>query len=214
VDAIALLTISSMVLLTLPSRPGWLAHAARPIAVLGLSGVAAIALLPPLERFWLKFPTWMPIPGAFRERAEGTLRQVLRGIRSFHDPGRLGRFIALTAIIWCLDGVTTVVLGSAIRVSISLPIAFLLIAGLGLGSAMPSTPGYVGIYQFVAVSILTPFGYSRTDAIAYILLVQAMSYVVLAFWGLIGLGVGQDPRIEDRLSGCEAAPNFREKGIQ
>jgi uncharacterized membrane protein YbhN (UPF0104 family) len=71
--------------------------------------------------------------------------------------------------------------------SITLPIAFLLIAGLGLGSALPSTPGYVGIYQFVAVSILTPFGYSRTDAIAYILLVQAMSYVVLAFWGLIGL---------------------------
>ena len=74
-------------------------------------------------------------------------------------------------------------------------VAFLLIAGLGLGSAMPSTPGYVGIYQFVAVSILTPFCYSRTDAIAYILLVQAMSYVVLAFWGLIGLGVGRDLRI-------------------
>jgi uncharacterized membrane protein YbhN (UPF0104 family) len=170
--------------------------------------------LPPLEGFWLKFLTWMPIPGAFRERVEGTLRQVLRGIRSFHDPGRLGRFVALTAIIWCLDGVTTVVLASAIRLSISLPIAFLLIAGLGLGSAMPSTPGYVGIYQFVAVSILTPFGYSRTDAIAYILLVQAMSYVVLAFWGLIGLGVGQDTRIEDRSSHYESPPNFREKGMQ
>jgi uncharacterized membrane protein YbhN (UPF0104 family) len=187
VDAIALLTISSMVLLTLPNRPGWFAHAARPIAVLGLSGVAALALLPPLEWFWLKFLTWAPIPGAFRQRVEGTLRHVLRGIRSFHDRGRLGRFVGLTAVVWCLDGVTTVVLASAIGVSITLPIAFLLIAGLGLGSALPSTPGYVGIYQFVAVSVLTPFGYSGTDAIAYILLVQAMSYAVLGFWGLIGL---------------------------
>jgi uncharacterized protein (TIRG00374 family) len=212
-DAIALLTISSMVLLTLPNRPGWLAHAARPIAVLGVTGVAAIALLPPWERFWLKFLAWTPMPGAFREQAEGTLRHVLRGIRSFHDRGRLGRFLALTAIVWCLDGITTVVLASAIGMSITLPIAFLLIAGLGLGSAMPSTPGYVGIYQFAAVSILTPFGYSRTDAIAYILLVQAISYVVLAFWGLIGLGLGRDLRIKDRLSRCEAPSYYREGGM-
>ena len=32
----------------------------------------------------------------------------------------------------------------------------------------------LGIYQFVAVSVLTPFGFSRTDAIAYILVAQAL----------------------------------------
>ena len=64
--------------------------------------------------------------------------------------------------------------------------AFLLIAGLGLGSALPSTPGYVGIYQFVTVTILTPFGFSRTDAIAYILVAQALGYAVIGFWGSLG----------------------------
>jgi uncharacterized membrane protein YbhN (UPF0104 family) len=66
-------------------------------------------------------------------------------------------------------------------------VAFLLMAGLGLGSALPSTPGYVGIYQFVAVRVLTPFGFSRTDAIAYILVAQALSYVVIGLWGSVGL---------------------------
>jgi hypothetical protein len=61
-----------------------------------------------------------------------------------------------------------------------------LITGLGLGSALPSTPGYVGIYQFVAVSVLVPFGFSRTDAIAYILLAQALQYVIITALGLIG----------------------------
>ena len=64
--------------------------------------------------------------------------------------------------------------GAALGFQIPLPVAFLLIAGLGLGSALPSTPGYVGIYQFVAVTVLTPFGFSRTDAIAYILVAQAL----------------------------------------
>jgi uncharacterized membrane protein YbhN (UPF0104 family) len=43
----------------------------------------------------------------------------------------------------------------------------------------------VGIYQFVAVSVLVPFGFSKTDAIAYILLAQAGQYVLTAFWGLL-----------------------------
>ena len=66
-------------------------------------------------------------------------------------------------------------------------LAFLLITGLSVGTALPSTPGYVGIYQFVAVTVLTPFGFSRTDAIAYILVAQALMYVVIGFWGSLGL---------------------------
>jgi uncharacterized membrane protein YbhN (UPF0104 family) len=71
--------------------------------------------------------------------------------------------------------------------------AFLLTAGLALGSALPSTPGYVGIYQFVAISILTPFGLSRTAAIAYILLFQALNYVIVLSLGSIGFARQRRP---------------------
>ncbi len=187
VDAIALITISSVVLLTLPTQPGWLAKAAKPFAILGLGGAAAIALLPIFEAFWFKFLERLPVPEKLRHPIEHILEHVLEGIRSFHNPGRLFRFLGLTAIIWLLDGITTVVGAFSIGVPISLPIAFLLVAGLGLGSALPSTPGYVGIYQFVAVSVLEPFGIDKSAAIAYILLFQALNYVVVLFWGLIGL---------------------------
>src|SRR6202023_331123 len=45
-DAIALVVISALVLLTLPAQPGWLAGAARPFAILGLLGAIAIGVLP------------------------------------------------------------------------------------------------------------------------------------------------------------------------
>jgi len=35
--------------------------------------------------------------------------------------------------------------------------------------------------------VLTPFGFSRTDAIAYILVAQALMYIVIGFWGSLGL---------------------------
>lgn len=187
VDAIALITISAGVLLIVPVQAGWLMKAARPFAVIGLAGVAAIVLLPLFESFWFRVLARLPVPPRLRGTVEMILRHVLDGIRSFHDPGRLTRFLGFTAIIWLADAIVTVTGARSIGISIGLPVALLLVAGLGLGSALPSTPGYVGIYQFVAVNVLTPFGFSKTQAIAYILLFQALNYAVILFWGLLGM---------------------------
>ena len=185
-DAIALVAISVAVLLTLPARPGWLAAAARPFAVAGLCALAAIALLPRLEKRGRVLLDRAPLPAGLRARLMALLEHGLRGMRAFHDARRLLRFVGLTAIIWCLDATGTVIAARALGLPMALPVAFLLIAGLGLGSALPSTPGYAGIYQFVAVSVLTPFGFTRTGAIAYILLAQALSYVVMGGLGAMG----------------------------
>jgi len=186
-DAIALVTISALVLLILPPQPGWLATAARPFAILGFAGVAAIAVLPWLEPFMQRMLARLPLPENPRGALAHLIEHVVHGIRSFHDARRIAGFLGLTAVIWSMDAVGAVIIGRAVGVPLSLPVAFLLITGLGLGSALPSTPGYVGIYQFVAVSVLTPFGVGKTDAIAYILLLQANSYLVVTFWGLLGL---------------------------
>jgi uncharacterized membrane protein YbhN (UPF0104 family) len=124
-----------------------------------------------------------PLPPSVRPKVSKAIDDVLRGMRAFHHPGRLGAFVGLTAIIWTLDAIAVVMGGSALGLDMPFPVAFLLIAALGLGSALPSTPGYVGIYQFVAVTVLMPFGFSRVDAIAYILVAQAVLYVVIGFWG-------------------------------
>jgi uncharacterized membrane protein YbhN (UPF0104 family) len=122
-----------------------------------------------------------------RERLVAVFEQGLRGLRAFHHLGRLSAFCGFSTAIWILDAVATTITAKALALDVPLSVAFLLLAGLGLGSALPSTPGYVGIYQFVAVTVLTPFGLSRTDAIAYILVAQALSYVVIGVWGAIGI---------------------------
>ena len=185
-DAIALITISAGVLITLKDQPAWVANAAKPFAIIGVAGLLAIATLPRMERLWFKLLVAMPLPKGLHEKFEHLLREMLSGIGSFHDAGRATRFIALTIAVWCVDAFGTTIGAKAIGLEISLPVAFLLIAALGLGSALPSTPGYVGIYQFVAVTVLTPYGFSRTDAIAYILFAQAVLYAVVGFWGVIG----------------------------
>jgi uncharacterized protein (TIRG00374 family) len=186
-DAIALVVISALVLLTLPAQPGWLAGAAKPFGILGLLGAVAIGILPMLGSVGRTAIERAPLPHALRPKLITAMEHGLRGLRAFHDARRLSGFLGLTVLIWNLDALGTVIGGAALGFRIPIAVAFLLIAGLGLGSALPSTPGYVGIYQFVAVTVLTPFGFSRTDAIAYILVAQALMYVVIGFWGSLGL---------------------------
>ena len=186
-DAIALVVISAAVLLILPAQPGWLGGAARPFAILGLFGALAIAILPLLGSVARTAITRAPLPHALRPRLITAVDNGLRGMRAFHNVRRLSGFLGLTVLIWSLDAVGTVVVGAALGLLIPIPVGFLLIAGLGLSSALPSTPGYVGIYQFVAVAVLTPFGFSRSAAIAFILVAQALGYVVIGVWGSIGL---------------------------
>lgn len=184
-DAIALVLISSIVLLTLPFRPGWFDSAARPFAILGFGGALAILIVPKLETLWHKIVMRLPIPAGLGDKLADVLKHVHIGLRAFHDWARLSGFLSFTLVIWFSDAFATLIGMRALGMSTTLPVALLLITGLGLGSALPSTPGYVGIYQFVAVGVLVPFGFSKTNAIAYILLAQALQYVLITFWGLI-----------------------------
>ena len=105
VDAITLVLVSSLVLLSLSVRPGWYAAAAKPFAIVGICGVLGIAIVPRLERLWHRLLERAPVPERFRGRVKQILEQILSGFRAFHDARRLLGFLGLTAVIWSLDAV-------------------------------------------------------------------------------------------------------------
>jgi hypothetical protein len=108
-------------------------------------------------------------------------------MRAFANPTRGFAFAGMTILIWLTDAVGTMIGARAFGFSLSLPIAVMLLAGLGLSSAIPFTPGYVGVYQFVAVAVLVPLGFPRSGVLAYIIVAQALGYVIITVWGLLGL---------------------------
>ena len=115
------------------------------------------------------------------------LNQLFHGIAALHHPLRAGAFVLFTCLIWAMDGIGVIVLAYSLKLQISFTQAILLLSSLGLSSAIPSTPGYVGIYQYVAVVILQPFGVPKESALAFVILLQALSLIITAFWGSISL---------------------------
>jgi uncharacterized membrane protein YbhN (UPF0104 family) len=177
-DAFALALIGSLALATVRPQPPWMTHVWPAVAAAAACGVLVTGLLPLSEGALESMMGRMPLPDAMRGRLLGLARQVLLGLRAFHHRGRLAGFVLLTATIWLGDACATVVGARALGFEVSFPVAVLLLTGLGLGATLPSTPGYVGIYQFVYVGVLTPFGMGRDGAVAFALFSQIMGYAV------------------------------------
>jgi uncharacterized protein (TIRG00374 family) len=186
-DSIALVSISLVASLTLTGTPDWLRAATRGLAIIAILGLICLFAAPYLQAI----PRWIigrvPLPSGIKMRLIGLLEQFLLGVQALQNPRRALSFAALTLIIWLADSIGAVIAARALGLSLTLPQALLLLAALGLASAAPSTPGYVGIYQFVAVSVLAPFGFAREQAVVFILTFQFMIYILTIVWGSLGL---------------------------
>ena len=194
VDAIALVLCGSVVLAQVSSKPRWMDEASRTTAFIAAFGGIFILALPHVEGLVRRLLRLAPLPAAMRARLLDFAGRVLLGLRAFHQAGRLSSFVFLTVVIWALDAVGVMISTHGYGMHVSFSLALLLLTGLGLGSALPSTPGYVGIYQFVAVTVLTPFGIDRNSALAYIIVVQALWYLVVLALGGFGLYRLRNPK--------------------
>lgn len=186
-DAITLVLIGSISLLWLGNISPWLANAVRVMALAGILGLAVIIAAPFQEQLIQRLFGWLPLPPKISQLISKQITRFLVGMRSLQSWRRLLTFILLTAVIWLVDAVGTIIGVRIISQTLSLGQALILLSALGLSSAVPSTPGYVGVFQFVAVTVLVPFGFSRSEALAYILISQILNYLVVSFWGLLGL---------------------------
>jgi uncharacterized protein (TIRG00374 family) len=186
-DAIALVLWSGVVLMGVQPKPAWLDEISRTLTAGAAAGLLAVAILPHTGNLCEAVIRRLPVGAGLREKLTELAGQILLGLKAFHDVKRFVAFAGFTAVVWTIDALTAVMTARALDIELPFAVAALLICGMGLGSALPSTPGYVGIYQFVAVSVLTPFGISKDGALAVVLVLQALGYVVIVMFGIPGL---------------------------
>jgi uncharacterized protein (TIRG00374 family) len=187
IEFVILVLMCSLLSLNLPQRPVWLVRLMLFTTVGALGLVAVFLLLPRVDRARTGFVRRLPVSEDIKDRLHRVAESVALALTALRDPQRLFQVCAATTIIWTLDATAAVILAHALGMNLLFSVAVLLSTGLALGNALPSTPGAVGIFQFAAVKVLTPFNFTQAQAIAYILVAQALAYVVITTLGLIGL---------------------------
>ena len=64
---------------------------------------------------------------------------------------------AQSILLWLFAVANYFVLGAAIHVPLNFQLAVLLTVAINLGMVVPSAPGYVGVFEFITVTALSPF---------------------------------------------------------
>jgi uncharacterized protein (TIRG00374 family) len=124
-----------------------------------------------------------------RIRLEPIARQFAEGTDSLRRAGLWLPLLGWTCLIWVLS----IVGGWAGTAALDLRPGFAALIFLSVlpsaGQAVPSSPGYVGVYHAAAVLALTTFGIDQGHALATAVLIHAASYGILVVLGLLALWV-------------------------
>jgi len=127
------------------------------------------ALIARLGKRWLQ--RWPLQPEIFLAELRGEFRRLLSSWLSI-------KLVFLAALILCADYGAIAALLQAFDLSLPVEAPLLLWVFLAAGSALPSAPGYVGVYQVAAVWALSLFAVSAPTAVAIATVLQITTLAV------------------------------------
>jgi uncharacterized protein (TIRG00374 family) len=110
-----------------------------------------------------------------KSRIEGMGQNFLSGIAGLFNPRTGVLFLALTAMIWIIEVVTAYLVGAALHLDISLGNLLFVLIAVAVGTLLPSSPGYVGTFEFFGVSAMSIIGVSGGEALSFVVVLHAIA---------------------------------------
>jgi uncharacterized membrane protein YbhN (UPF0104 family) len=117
-------------------------------------------------------------------------RQFAQGTDSLREGGLWAQLLLWTTLTWMFSLVSGWAGTQAVGINAGLPVLLFLTVITSTGQAVPSSPGYVGVYHAAATFALTSFGFDATQALGAAVLTHAFSYGPLVIVGLFALWTG------------------------
>ncbi len=122
-------------------------------------------------------------------------------LKRINSPFNLASFVIIAFVTWFSMSVALYFVTLALGVQIKFIYIPFVCALLNMGLTMPSSPGYVGVYQFLLVYLLSIFGVPKHEGFAVSIIYHAawfIPYTILGFVFLVRqhLKIGEIRRLE------------------
>ena len=146
------------------------------LAIGALLAVIAIAIVLVLARLYSRRRGHQPTSSE-RGRVMTVLRETVVMLGQPIGRHRAATWLGLSACTWILSAVASTLVGRALGIDLSPLEAVFITSALALGVAIPSSPGYIGTYQWIGVAALGLLDVPVEQALAFSILMQATWYV-------------------------------------
>lgn len=173
---IAALSAALLVLLPVPEAVGSVGREAVLIALAVLLSIVMAAVLKPR----LAAPLRSLIA---RLRLPASLSGALDALDVLRQRRVYAPLFVLSLIIWLLGALTNDLALRAMHISLPWWTSLLLLVALQLGGKIPSSPGNIGVFHYIAILVLTSLGVEQSIALAYAVALHAVVFIAPALVG-------------------------------
>ena len=111
------------------------------------------------------------------------LSGVIRGLAVLSRPTDFLQAFVFSFIGWASAIFAGWLVASALGIHLSVASITFVVGVISLGAAIPSSPGMIGTYQWLAVTSMAVVGIGRADALAFSILAQAAAYIPVTLAG-------------------------------
>ena len=152
---------------------------------------------------WLSFfnrVTHRVLPARFADRLMQLAEGLIGGLEVLRRPGRFAAVVGWSLMLWLVNAAGFAMCFRAFAIPVPAEGALLLQAIIGFGVALPSSPGFWGIYEIATRYTLQVYGIGAGLAVSY-----AITYHLATFLPITILGLASLTRVHVRLGELQAA---------
>jgi uncharacterized protein (TIRG00374 family) len=187
-----MLTVVLLLVVTVPfvDRAEWVRRAGLVGGGAGLVAIAALVWLSVRPEWGRQVLRWVlrRLPSIDKDQWLGWFDGLVEGLEALRSARQAVRLIAWSILTWVLTaGHYLAILGAFIDQPQVIEASFLT-AATGLGVALPSAPGAMGVFHSVArYALQLPFGVAAETAVVVAFAAHTFQYVTMCLLGLVGL---------------------------
>ena len=183
--ALGLIVAGLLLLVPVPAEMRWSIALFLALDLVAIVLLALIAIAPGLCRVLIE--TIFHRVGWLEKRLVGLLGTMTDGLRGIGAPGHAIRVVLSSVAVWLLLALSVWTAMHAAHLDLPLVASWVVLAFLGLGVSLPSSPGFVGVIQAATVLALALFAIPRAEALSFSLLFHASQFFPITGAGLVCL---------------------------
>jgi len=134
------------------------------------------------------------VPSGFRTKIENLLNVFTTGLEFLRNPAQLISVAGTSLVIWVCEAAFYYIAAIGFSFDISFSQAMFVMGMLNLAILIPSSPGYVGTFEYVTVASLGLLGIGHSQAAGYALVSHIIQFFAInipgvILWLKLGLGL-------------------------